>query len=132
MHYCTLSFLLTCTQGMVVTEALLRGVPCIVSNAGGLPEAGMGVCPVCPVTAIEIPEDDKGTPCWAARRYPQQSLQAWLEALDWAAHPTHFEDLSRRCRHAAHRFLKHGATHELPEMLDWLESAISRCAQLTS
>ncbi|GIM14390.1 hypothetical protein Vretimale_17344, partial [Volvox reticuliferus] len=67
--------------GMVVTEALLRGLPAIVSNLGGLPEAGMGVCPTVPVEPIRIPSGRDGVPDWDARKYPKQDIDAWERAL---------------------------------------------------
>ncbi|GLI62834.1 hypothetical protein VaNZ11_005397 [Volvox africanus] len=67
--------------GMVVTEALLRGLPVIVSNLGGLPEAGMGVCPAVPVEPILIPQDRDGMPDWDARKYPKQDIDVWEHAL---------------------------------------------------
>ncbi|KAG2497877.1 hypothetical protein HYH03_004143 [Edaphochlamys debaryana] len=67
--------------GMVVTEALLRGLPVLVSDLGGLPEAGLGLCPAVPVSPIEIPPGPDGVPDWAARRYPAQDVGAWEEAL---------------------------------------------------
>ncbi|GIL48946.1 hypothetical protein Vafri_5435 [Volvox africanus] len=67
--------------GMVVTEALLRGLPAIISNLGGLPEAGMGICPTVRVEPILIPQDRDGVPDWDARKYPKQDIDAWEHAL---------------------------------------------------
>ncbi|KAG2437925.1 hypothetical protein HXX76_005541 [Chlamydomonas incerta] len=67
--------------GMVVTEALLHGLPAVVSDLGGLPEAGMGVCPAVPVEPVRIPLDAAGVPDWAARQYPRQDVGAWEAAL---------------------------------------------------
>eukprot|EP00200_Dunaliella_tertiolecta_P001313 CAMPEP_0202361102 /NCGR_PEP_ID=MMETSP1126-20121109/13790_1 /ASSEMBLY_ACC=CAM_ASM_000457 /TAXON_ID=3047 /ORGANISM="Dunaliella tertiolecta, Strain CCMP1320" /LENGTH=252 /DNA_ID=CAMNT_0048954969 /DNA_START=61 /DNA_END=816 /DNA_ORIENTATION=- len=105
--------------GMVVTEALLRGLPCIVSDAGGLPEAGLGICPVCPVAPIEIPTDSEGTPIWAMRQYPKQDIWPWVTAIQQTMQPVVFADLSRRCRQAGHNFLEQGAQLELPGLLSW-------------
>ncbi|KAF5834608.1 hypothetical protein DUNSADRAFT_8692 [Dunaliella salina] len=108
--------------GMVVTEAMLRGLPCIISNAGGLPEAGLNVCPVCPVAPIEIPTDSEGTPIWTLRQYPKQDIGPWVMAIQQATQPNIFADLSRRCRQAACSFLMQGAQSELPGLLGWLQS----------
>ncbi|GLC74883.1 hypothetical protein PLESTF_001567800 [Pleodorina starrii] len=67
--------------GMVVTEALLRGLPVLLSDLGGLPEAGMRLCPAVRVAPIRIPPDAQGTPDWAARTYPKQDIGAWERAL---------------------------------------------------
>ncbi|PNH07561.1 hypothetical protein TSOC_005993 [Tetrabaena socialis] len=67
--------------GMVVTEGLLRGLPALVSDLGGLPEAGMGMCPAVPVSPIRIPPGADGVPDWEARAYPPQDVGAWEHAL---------------------------------------------------
>ncbi|KXZ45041.1 hypothetical protein GPECTOR_59g649 [Gonium pectorale] len=68
--------------GMVVTESLLRGLPAVVSDLGGLPEAGMLTCPAVPVAPIVVPPDASGTPDWGARIYPpKQDRDAWEQAL---------------------------------------------------
>ena len=61
--------------GMVVTEAALRGLPTLVSNAGGLPEAGLGCSTVVSVETVRVPEDPTtGTPDWSRRTYPPQQV----------------------------------------------------------
>eukprot|EP00983_Pelagomonas_calceolata_P074513 1152588-Pelagomonas_calceolata.AAC.1 len=90
--------------------------------AGGLPEAGLGICPVCPVAPIEIPTDSEGTPIWAMRQYPKQDIWPWVTAIQQTMQPVVFADLSRRCRQAGHNFLEQGAQLELPGLLSWLES----------
>lgn len=62
--------------GMVVTEAALRGLPTLVSDAGGLPEAGLGCSVVVAVEGIQVPEDPAtGTPDWSRRTYPTQQVR---------------------------------------------------------
>ena len=62
--------------GMVVTDAMLRGLPTIVSNVGGLPEAGLGVSRVVPVQKIIVPVDiETGAPSWSLREYPKQEVK---------------------------------------------------------
>jgi hypothetical protein len=61
--------------GMVVTDALLRGLPTIVSDAGGLPEAGLNISRVVPVEKIIVPVDiETGAPSWSLREYPKQEV----------------------------------------------------------
>jgi glycosyltransferase involved in cell wall biosynthesis len=57
------------TYGMVVTEALARGVPVLATAAGGLPEA-LGRTPAGGVPGLLVPPDD--SPALAG------ALRAWL------------------------------------------------------
>eukprot|EP00775_Hariotina_reticulata_P003518 gene3518-3787_t len=70
--------------GMAVTDALLRGLPVIISNQGGLQEAALGVAAaVVPVAPLQFPVDEAtGSPSWALRVQPeQQPLQLWVQAI---------------------------------------------------
>jgi glycosyltransferase involved in cell wall biosynthesis len=67
--------------GLVVTEAMLRGIPVIASNAGGLVEAKLGTAFTLPVRAIETWEphyDDRHMPVGVV---PPQDIGAWDTAL---------------------------------------------------
>ena len=75
--------------GMVVTEAALRGLPTIVSDAGGLPEAGLGLSRVVPVKAIIVPLDaETGAPNWSLRQYPKQEVRAMADSEALLRWPT--------------------------------------------
>lgn len=68
--------------GLVVTEALLRGVPVLASNHGGLTEAAASSryrLPVSPISHWESTHDDTGMP---VARVETQPVVAWEEALD--------------------------------------------------
>ena len=101
--------------GMVVTESLLRGIPAIVSDAGGLPEAGLGICPTLHVECIEIPIV-QGTPDWASRSYPKQDVGPWEGVIRKVLGSLFNGDegegsylwLSRHGRRAALEFIKRG------------------------
>jgi glycosyltransferase involved in cell wall biosynthesis len=67
--------------GLIVTEAMLRGIPVIASNRGGLMESKLGTSvaiPVNPITDWEPRFDDRNMPVAVI---PKQDIDSWAEAL---------------------------------------------------
>lgn len=67
--------------GLIVMEAMLRGIPVIASDSGGLKEAKLGTGYVIPVRAIERYDpifDEHGMP---QPVLPQQDVKPWIEAV---------------------------------------------------
>lgn len=84
--------------GYVVPEAMLRGIPVLASNLGGLPEAKLGVEYLLPV--------EPATRCGTTYECPPQDIRPWSEALTQLLNDaTSYESCSRRSRQAALDFV---------------------------
>jgi glycosyltransferase involved in cell wall biosynthesis len=95
------------TFGYVVVEAMLRGIPTLASNVGGLPEAKLGVDYVLPVQKIEgYTEhfDDRMNPIPLV---PEQDIGPWETALrTLLADRVHYEQVAAASREAALAFVR--------------------------
>jgi glycosyltransferase involved in cell wall biosynthesis len=92
--------------GLIAMEAMLRGLPVIASNSGGLEEAKRGtgyVVPVRPVERYEMSFDDTGMP---RAIVPEQDIDPWAAALQTLlTDETAYWEEAKRSREAALRFV---------------------------
>ncbi len=106
--------------GMAVVDAMLRGIPVLTSNIGGLPEAALGAATVLPVRPIESWTRQLDTHLLPVPRMPEQDLRPWLDALSLMLEDaSRYAHSSRACREAAHAFV---SSLSLAPLEDWLQS----------
>jgi glycosyltransferase involved in cell wall biosynthesis len=92
-------------KGEIVIEAMLRGIPALVSNTGGLPEAALAVGFVLPVQQIIRYERDYDDRMIPIALVPEQNVGPWKEALALLLEDeSHYYATSFAVQHAAQRY----------------------------
>jgi surfactin synthase thioesterase subunit/glycosyltransferase involved in cell wall biosynthesis len=111
-------------RSRIVVEAMVRGVPVLAANIGGIPEAMLGVDYLLPVRPIEkyLPQVDAHMV--PVPVIPEQDVSPWRQALERVASDrSHWEELSVRSRSAALAYVEsHG--------IERFESYLLRLMQL--
>ncbi len=105
-------------RSRIVLEAMLRGVPVMAANVGGLPEAKMGVpylLPVNPITRYQTQVDEQMVP---VAEVPPQELGPWREALErLLTDRSHYEEIARASRAAALEYASRATVEPFERLL---------------
>lgn len=108
--------------GLVVMEAMLRGIPVLASNMGGLVEAKMGtryVLPVRPIEKYTTRFDENRMPVPVV---PPQDIEPWAQALEeLMENPEIYRREADAAREAAMRFVPKVKPSHFEEFLLKLE-----------
>ena len=92
-------------RSRIVVEAMLRGIPVMAANTGGLPEAKMGVpylLPVNPIARYQPRLNERMVPI---AEVPTQNIAPWIEALRrLLTDSAHYDEIARQSREAARHY----------------------------
>lgn len=91
--------------GQVIVEAMLRGIPVVASDVGGIPEAKLGVDYLVPVRRIEGYRPTTGASGFPDPIIPDQNLAPWVAALgELLASADRYGQVAAASQQAAARF----------------------------
>ena len=118
--------------GLIAMEAMLRGIPVISSDSGGLVEAKRGTGFVIPVRRIESYHPEFDETHMPRPLIPQQELQPWVEALDsLLTNRSLYEAESERSRAVALQFVSTLHAGDFEKMLLSLPTETKVAANVT-
>lgn len=104
--------------GMIVIEAMLRGIPVLASETGGLPEAKLGVpylLPVRGLTSYHGVDEVTRTPL---ANIPRQDIGPWSQTLSrLMENPAHYAEISRASRYAAITYVAQLNMRQIDELV---------------
>ncbi len=105
-------------RSRVVMEAMLRGIPVLAADGGGLPEAKLGVPYLLPVNAITNYQPGVDARMIPIADVPEQDAGPWMATLGELLGNRHcFEENARRSRAAALEYLERLTVESFEKLL---------------
>lgn len=107
------------TFGLIVVEAMLRGIPVIASNLGGLKEAKLAVPFLLPVNEAAIDE--------GKLILKEQDLTPWLDAIETlVSNPAFYKQVAEQSRTAAALFVSSLSVRPFEDLFESLTGTQAR------
>ncbi len=118
-------------RSRMVVEAMLRGIPVMASDTGGLSEAKMGVpylLPVNPITHYQPRLNERMVP---VAEVPEQDVRPWMVALARLVRDrAHYDEIARRSRERARGYAENLTVEPFEEILNRTQKAKPRAAPI--
>ena len=92
--------------GLTVVEAMLRGIPVLASDFGGLVDAKLGIDYLIPIQPIEKYRNQYDARSYPIPIIPKQEIAGWVQILrELSGNRNHYQELSDASRRAALKFV---------------------------